>query len=128
MANEVTNFAARRAFEGPQIVLSWDYDFDGSVDTLRIVRRETAYPSSYRDGYVVVEWDIGGGPFPTHYSDRNIDTLSIGYYSIFWREDEDDCQWYKGGDAKALALATGYFAAKLWESLPSLYHIQDGET
>ena len=118
-------FRVWRGYEGLQIVINWPTPQSG-VDQIKIMRKLFDWPSSVTDGVCLVTESY---PFSLNsYSDRELTAYQVYYYVMFLHRL--DGTWYTDRHlrGKTFPLPTGYFELGLWDRLPGVYHVQDGES
>ncbi len=114
-------FEVARAYEGPQIVLKWEFYDDSQVATFKIVKKEGAYPLSVNDGILVL-FNTGSGA----YGDLEVAGGTIYYYTLFVKlAGEEDFKFDTNCMGKALAIKTGYYQDALWRLIPQVYRVKD---
>jgi hypothetical protein len=118
-------FRVFRGYEGKQIVLNWGLSVSGLLE-MKIVRRLDAWPENTEDGVLIVH-DV----FPwtmDKWSDRNsLEPYRVYYYALYMLRQDGVWLQDRKLRGKTFPLPTGYFADKLWNSLPNVYHRVDGE-
>jgi len=118
----VTSVTARRGFEGPQIILNFNMPAD-AVDFVRVVRKIYDYPVVENDGVLVAE--ITGVPGEEkNYTDLDITGGETFYYQLM---SFVGGAWYFGPTTrvKSLALQSGTFEERLWNTVTDIYQILD---
>jgi len=136
-----TEFFIYRGYEGPQLIITWEPPSPALTEAYRLVRKEFDFPQSPTDGVTVFTTEDGVTPFfSRNYADlpvsfyeqsgitgKGIVASKVYFYRFFakelatgkWVSDEVNL-------GRGMGVQTGYFAQKLWDSLPDLYHAQDG--
>jgi hypothetical protein len=121
LSDVIRRFEVKRAYEGPQVLLEWEFYDEGRIAGFKIMKKEGAYPLSINDGVLVALGSSSGA-----YGDLEVDEGTIYYYTLFVRSvGENDFVFDTISMGKALAIATGYYQDLLWKSLPQIYRIRD---
>ena len=121
LSNILKSFEVSRAFEGPQLLLDWEFFDDNDIDEFKIIKKEGAYPLSITDGIPVFSGSNSGS-----YGDLDVSGGTIYYYTLLLRlAGESDFVFDIIGMGKALAISTGYYHKKLWALLPQIYRTRD---
>jgi hypothetical protein len=121
LSNVIRRFAVARAYEGPQILLEWEFFDDSQIAEFKIMKKEGAYPLSITDGVLVVFGNNSGA-----HGDLEVKGGTIYYYTLFVKPaDEDSFVFDTISMGKALAIATGYYQDVLWKLMPQVYRIRD---
>ena len=135
-----TEFFIFRAYEGPQLIVSWEPPSPTLTESYRLVRKEYDFPQHPDDGVVVFTTEDGVTPFfSKSYTDlpvefytekgiygKGIVANKIYFYRFFAKEAATG-KWISDQEnlGRGMGIKTGYFAQKLWDSLPDLYQIND---
>lgn len=135
-----TEFFIFRGYEGPQLIITWVPPTNVLTEDYRLVRREFDFPTNPDDGIIVFTTE-DGSPFlsnthtelpVTFYEEKGITGKGIVenkvYFYRFFAKVRSTGEWVTDDSSlgRGMGIKTGYFANKLWDSLPDLYHIQDG--
>ncbi len=119
------DFLVETAFEGEQIIITWNPPGLQQFDKIRLVRKRGSYPLHIVDGLILYEGNVGE---IQHYSDQEVDHIEIYYYTMFLHDQTKD-RWHfdRKTIGKALAIKTGIMEKKLWQLLPDCYRRGDRE-
>ena len=121
LKNIVKLFEVNRAYEGPQIALTWEFYDDSLISEFKLIKKEGAYPLSVNDGILVVSNNQSG-----IYGDLEVNGGTIYYYTLFVKlAGETDFKFDTNCMGKALAIQTGYYQDILWRSIPQVYRVRD---
>ncbi len=119
----IESFEVKRAFEGPQVLISWDFYNDDDVDAVRILKKTGSYPLSINDG-IEVFLATGSG----YWADLDVIKGIVYYYTMFVKlAGEDNYVFDILGMCEVLVIETGYYQDSLWKSIPQLYRERDTE-
>jgi phage tail-like protein len=116
------DFEVRRAFEGPQIVITWEDPIKVHLlDKVRLVRKEFDYPQDINDGVMLYE-----GLAQKYYSDKDLKENTYYYYTLFSHRVADDT-WYFAAEVQgfSVALDTLQFLQRLWYWVPDVHRDLD---
>ena len=138
-----TNIQITLGFEGPQLIIKWSPPNSTLISQYRIVRREWDFPQHPTDGIVVFDTEDPRTPFlsntyvdlPTYmFTDSEINSgkgvvESRVYFYQFFCKKSADALWITDESVRVrgFGIKTGYFAHKLYQSLPDLYRLRDKE-
>jgi hypothetical protein len=117
----VKTFNVTRGYEGPQILLEWEFFNDADLVEFKVMKKEGAYPLSVNDGILTVLGNTSGV-----YGDLEINPGAVYYYTLFVKlAGEDKFVFDTVSMGKALAINTGYYQNVLWQLIPQIYRIRD---
>lgn len=120
-----TAFSVRSAFEGPQIVMSWDPVAPNGISELRLLRKTGSFSVDDDDGKELIR-EFSPGPFSTTFVDRNVDDGTVYYYTLMVQDVITGFILFDSTTQKsALALDTSFFKKRMFALLPSLYRLAD---
>lgn len=120
------DFEVRRAFEGPQIVISWNApNAPSQIDKVRLVRKEFDYPQDINDGLTLYD----GTNFTFYFGDKDVKENTYFYYTLFSHRVFDDT-WYFAGEVQgfSVALDSMQFVRRLFHWLPEIHRDLDRTT
>lgn len=121
----VDDFAANPAIEGPQVIVSWTFPdgFSGSVDEIRLVRRQGSFPSSVSDGKLVFSSTTFS---ETEFADLDVERGICFYYKMFSKESSSGLfRADSTVEDEVMPYETGFFKDALARKLPDEILIQD---
>ena len=121
LKNIVKRFEVARAYEGPQIALTWEFYDDSLISAFKIIKKEGSYPLSVNDGILALSDNQSG-----MYGDLEVTGGTIYYYTLFVKlAGEEEFKFDTNCMGKALAIKTGYYQDALWRLIPQVYRVRD---
>jgi hypothetical protein len=121
LSNVIRRFEVDRAYEGPQVLLEWEFYDDSLIAEFKIMKKEGAYPLTINDGVLVVFGNNSGA-----HGDLEVKGGVIYYYTLFVKlAGQSSFVFDKVSLGKAMAIETGYYQDVLWKLTPQVYRIRD---
>ena len=117
-----SEFALRRGYEGPQVIIEWDDPLDpGSIVSFRLVRRLFGFPQDETDGDIVFD----GAPAANFIADLDVVACKCYFYKLFSLTVLGDVVTAAFVEGHIIPLETGFYGRKLWALMASLYVVKD---
>ncbi len=121
MILRLENITATPHASGNRIDLKWSNPKPDQSPGVRIVRKESTYPTSPDDGFIVVE-----GEDINSVVDKNLKGETVYYYMMFpSKGDPPEYQIDLKNRTAAMATSPYNIAGQLYDHLPGIYHRYD---